>query len=520
MWRILNCDAMKATLRLGLRHVERETVTPEKTISFQAPGAAATVFATPQMVALMEKTARHLLLPHLEIGEASVGATVNARHLAATPTGAVVRCEAELRAIDGRQMTFFLACYEEPGGAKIGECEHTRAVIDVARFAKSVAKKAAAFPSQSAPVSTRDKVREVVEALRGDLQAMEQGDRFTLGGARGGWEKTLPLLRATLPTPWGDGGDFGTYATQIEELAQGGGALAMSFHLNRLMAGMLLGSGTKAQQNRHVANIARGQELWTFCLSEPQAGSDAAAIATRASPRGGGWVLNGVKSWIGLGMHAAYFIVIAVTDENEKPSRRMSAFLLPRESSGLRFEKQPTSGYRGYGVAQMTLENVFVPRENLLGEIGEGLPLALRLLDAARVSVAALGTGFIARALQLSLDYTKARVAFGKPLAEQPVVGAMLSEMSCDLEAARLLTHQAAYLRDHEMDYSASAARAKLFATEAAMKHATSALQLHGAAGYVRGCEVEQLFRDAKGAQIFDGASEVQRLVIARELLK
>ncbi|MBV9866222.1 MAG: acyl-CoA dehydrogenase family protein [Abitibacteriaceae bacterium] len=518
---------MKETLRVGLWHEERLRVAPANTITFRTQEQAGTdstsqseitVFSTPQMVALMEKTSRLLLQPYLDNDEASVGSRVDVRHLAATPLGAQVRCVSRLEKIDGRAMTFHVECYELAGGEKIGECHHERFVINIHKFAQRLDAKQAANPRQNqTPVEdVRSLTRSIVEKLRPELEKIEREDRWLPGGP-GGW---MPLLRGTLPAPFGEARPFADYATQMEELARASGTLAMSFHLNRLMAEMLLQEGTVQQQERHIPAIARGNAWWTFCLSEPQAGSDAAAIATTARNQGGGWILNGTKSWIGLGMHATHFIVLAVTDATVKPAQRMSAFIVERNARGLKFQKQPMLGYRGYSIAEMTLDNCFVPRDALLGQVGNGFPAALQMLDAARISVAALATGFIAEALHQSLHYTRARQAFGQALSEQPTVQAALADMSCDLEAARLLTHQAAYLKEQGFSYNGAAARAKLFATTAAMKHTTMALQLHGAAGYSTGSTVERLFREAKGAQIFDGASEVQRLVIARNLLQ
>ena len=331
----------------------------------------------------------------------------------------------------------------------------------------------------------------------------------------------LGLLGMLVPTELEGGGlDAATYAIAVEEVARvdGSHGLIMAAH-NSLCTGNILIAGTKEQKKRYVPDLAAGRRIGAWGLTEPASGSDAASMTTEARPEGKGWLLNGTKNFCTNAPVAGTFVIMAVTDR-AKGNRGISAFIVERGNPGLRIGKvEDKLGMRGSATSQVILEDCRVPKENLLGELNQGFNNALKALDGGRISIAALGVGIAEGAYQQALQYAKARKQFGKSIGEFQAVQFMLADMALRTDAARMLTYRAAWLKDHEQPYKKEAAMAKLYASEAAMWVTTKAVQVHGGYGYIKDYPVERMFRDAKLCEIGEGTSEIQRLVIARELL-
>ena len=331
----------------------------------------------------------------------------------------------------------------------------------------------------------------------------------------------LGLLGMLVPSDLEGGGlDAATYAIAVEEIARvdGSHGLIMAAH-NSLCTGNILIAGTKEQKGRYVPDLATGRRIGAWGLTEPASGSDAASMTTEARPEGKGWLLNGTKNFCTNAPVAGTFVIMAVTDR-AKGNRGISAFIVERGNPGLRIGKvEDKLGMRGSATSQVILEDCRVPKENLLGELNQGFNNALKALDGGRISIAALGVGIAEGAYQQALQYAKARKQFGKSIGEFQAVQFMLADMALRTDAARMLTYRAAWLKDHEQPYKKEAAMAKLYASEAAMWVTTKAVQVHGGYGYIKDYPVERMFRDAKLCEIGEGTSEIQRLVIARELL-
>ncbi len=329
------------------------------------------------------------------------------------------------------------------------------------------------------------------------------------------------LLGVNVSPDWGGMGLSNVhYAVMIEELARGCRATAVTVAVHTgLVAYMLETFGTPQQKERYLPKLVKGEIIGAFSLTEPQAGSDAAAIKTRAEEQGDKFVLNGTKIFCTSGSIANLFIVFAVTDP-EKGKRGISAFLVERDTPGFSVGKvEEKMGWRGSPTTELVFEDAEVPAEAMLGERGGGLKLALTALDTGRIGIAAMGTGVISKALDLSVFHARERIQFGKPIGSFQGVQWMIADMARDLEAARLLTYHAAQLKDQGKPFTKEAAIAKLFATEAAVQAAVNCVQIHGGYGYTEEYEAALLFRDAKVLTIVEGTSEIQRLVIARQVL-
>jgi butyryl-CoA dehydrogenase len=287
--------------------------------------------------------------------------------------------------------------------------------------------------------------------------------------------------------------------------------------------------GTDAQKKKYLHRLSRGEILGAFCLTEPQAGSDAAAIQARASRDGGDYVLNGTKSWVTNGGVSGVYLVFAKT-EPAAGSRGVTAFLVEPSFPGFRISRyEDKMGLRLSRSAEVAFEDCRVPAENRLGEEGQGLKIALESLDGGRVGIAAQAVGLAQGAMEAAIHYAKQRHTFGKLLAEHQAIQFMLADMQTEIEAARLLTLYAAFQRDVELregempagqgSRGSYASRAKLYASEMANRVAYKAVQIHGSAGYSRETDVERFYRDARVLTIYEGTSEMQRTVIARDLL-
>jgi alkylation response protein AidB-like acyl-CoA dehydrogenase len=328
------------------------------------------------------------------------------------------------------------------------------------------------------------------------------------------------LLGMMVPEDWGGSySDYTAYALAVEEVAAGCAATStiMSVH-SSVGCGPILKYGTEAQKRRFLPAMARGEVLGCFCLTEPQAGSEAHALKTRATLAGDRWVLNGAKQFVTNGRRARVAIVFAVTDP-ERGKRGLSAFIVPTDTPG--FIVNPPEhklGIRGSDTCAITLEDCRLPPDALLGERGKGLAIALSNLEGGRIGIAAQALGIARAAFEAALAYARTRRQFDRPIAEFGSIGNMLADMQVSINAARLLTHQAARLRSAGEPCLSEACQAKLYASEMAERVCSRAIQIHGGYGYLEDYGVERHYREARISQIYEGTSEIQRLVIARAL--
>jgi alkylation response protein AidB-like acyl-CoA dehydrogenase len=332
----------------------------------------------------------------------------------------------------------------------------------------------------------------------------------------------LGLLGVTIPTEYeGAGLDSMSFALAIEEVARvdGAHALIMSAH-NTLGMGNIWLAGSEAQRKRYVPDLASGRKIAAWALTEPSSGSDAAAMKTTANRSGDGWVLNGAKNFCTNAPVADTFVIMTVTDL-AKGNRGISAFVVERGNPGLEVGKvEDKLGVRASGTAQVLLNECQVPMEALLGKENEGFVNALRILDSGRIGIGAMAVGLAQGAFEEAVKYAKARVQFGKAIAEHQAIQFMLADMAMRIEAARALVLRAAWLKDRGRVFKRQAAMAKLYASEMSSFVTNKAVQIHGGYGYIKDYPVERMLRDAKLTEIGEGTSEVQRLVIARELLR
>ncbi len=332
----------------------------------------------------------------------------------------------------------------------------------------------------------------------------------------------LGLLGMVVPEEYGGTalGALGV-AVVVEEVARHDGSLALTVAShNGLGTSHILKFGSEALKKRHLPALASGEKLAAWGLTEPGSGSDAGAMRTRAVREGERWVLNGTKLFITQGTVGDVFVVLAVT-EPEKLQRGVTAFLLEKGVKG--FSQRPIHGklgMRSSDTAELHLEDVEVPDANRIGDVGMGFVNTLQILDKGRITIGALALGLARGALEEARAYAKDRRTFGKPIAEHQAIAFMLADMATETAAARLLVHRAAALADQGRPFASEAAMGKLFASEAAMRATTRAIQIHGGNGYTRDYPVERYFRDAKLCEIGEGTSEVQRMVIARHLLR
>ncbi|AOK31571.1 acyl-CoA dehydrogenase [Burkholderia singularis] len=330
----------------------------------------------------------------------------------------------------------------------------------------------------------------------------------------------LGLLGMIVPSDWGGAyTDYVAYALALEEVAAGCASCAtlMSVH-NSVGCGPLLAYGTPAQQERWLRDLATGRTIAAFSLTEPQAGSEAHNLRTRAQLRDGQWVLDGSKQFVTNGARAGLAIVFAMTDP-EQGKRGLSAFLVPTDTPGFIVGKpEKKMGIRASDTCPITLEHCAIPQENLLGARGEGLKIALSNLEGGRIGIAAQAVGIARAAFDKARRYARERIQFGKALADHQAIAEKLANMATQINAARLLTHHAARLRTAGLPCLSEASQAKLFASEMAEAVCSDAIQIHGGYGFLVDYDVERHYRDARITQIYEGTSEVQRMVIARQL--
>jgi len=319
----------------------------------------------------------------------------------------------------------------------------------------------------------------------------------------------------------GSGADTISYAIAVEEVARSCGSIAitMASHTS-LVATPLYEFGTEEQKRKYLVPLATGETLGAFGLTEPGAGSDAGATQTRAVLDGDQWVINGQKNFITNGSIAGIMIITAVT-EPEKGTRGISNFIVEKDSPGFRPGRdEDKMGLRASVTSELFFEDCRVPRENMLGKAGEGFKQFLATLDGGRISIAAMALGLGQASLDAAIVYSKERVQFGQPIASFQAIQWMIADSATELEAARLLTYQAAYLKDKKVRFTREAAMAKLFAALASEKACFNAVQIHGGYGYSRDYPVERYYRDNRLTSIGEGTNEIQRLVIARQLLR
>lgn len=331
----------------------------------------------------------------------------------------------------------------------------------------------------------------------------------------------MGLMGVFIPEAYGGGGmDTLSYCIVIEEIARAEAALAAVLSVNNsLDCYPIFAFGTERQKRTYLAELARGRKLGCYCLTEPTAGSDAASLATTARDAGDHWVVNGTKIFVTNGVEADVLVLYARTDDTPG-ARGISAFIAEKGDPGLSVGKvEHKLGIRASSTCEIVLTDCRLPKDRLLGERGKGFNIALATLDGGRIGIAAQALGIGRAALEDATAYAKERRQFGRPIAEFQAIQWKIADMATRIDAGRLLTYRAAWIRDQGRRHTHEAAMAKLFASETAMWAATQALQVYGGYGYIQDYPVERHFRDAKITELYEGTSEVQRLVIARGLL-
>ena len=328
----------------------------------------------------------------------------------------------------------------------------------------------------------------------------------------------LGFLGILIPEEFGGAGlDNVALTLALEEIQRGCAStgVTLSVH-NSLLSNPLLYFGSRDQHERYLPNLASGEWLGAYAITEPDHGSDAAAIETTCRLDGDHYVLNGTKAWITNGSHAHVVITFATLDPALGP-KGICAFVLEKDFPGFQVgKKEKKLGIRGSDTVQLIFDEMRVPVENLLGEEGEGFKIAMHTLDGGRIGIATQGVGIAQACLNASVSFAKGREQFGRPLPASQLVAHRVADMSTEIEAARLLTFRAALLKDQKVPHSKEASMAKLFASEVANRAARTSIEIHGGASLCRGTPVERLFRDAQITEIYEGTSEIQRLVISR----
>ncbi len=332
----------------------------------------------------------------------------------------------------------------------------------------------------------------------------------------------LGFLGMMVDPKYGGGGmDTISYVLAMEEISKVDASCSVVMSVNNsLVCWGLEKFGNEDQKQKYLTQLASGQKIGAFCLSEPEAGSDATSQKTTAEDKEDYYLLNGTKNWITNGNSASYYIVIAQTHP-EKGHRGINAFIVEKGMEGFVVgKKEDKLGIRGSDTHSLMFTDVKVPKENRIGEDGFGFKFAMKVLGGGRIGIASQALGIASGSLELSTNYSKERKSFGVEIAKHQAIQFKLSEMATNIEAARLLCLQAAYLKDQGKDFTKESAMAKLFASKTAMDASIEAVQIHGGYGYVKEYHVERFMRDAKITQIYEGTSEIQNIVIARELLK
>jgi acyl-CoA dehydrogenase len=331
----------------------------------------------------------------------------------------------------------------------------------------------------------------------------------------------LGLMGITIPEKYGGSEmDFISYIIAIHEISKVSATVGVILSVHTSVGtNPILYFGTEEQKQKYVPKLASGEYLGAFCLTEPGSGSDAASLKTRAVKQGDYYILNGSKVFITNGGEADTYIVFARTNPDETGSKGISAFIVEKDTPGFIIGKdEHKMGLHGSRTVQISFEEAKVPAENLLGEEGQGFKIAMANLDVGRIGIAAQSLGIAEAALEHAVLYAKERYQFGKPIAAQQGIGFKLADMATNVEAAKLLTYRAAFLRANNLPCGKEASMAKLFASRTAMEVAIEAIQVFGGYGYTKEYPVERFFRDAKVCEIYEGTSEIQRLVISKHL--
>ncbi len=367
----------------------------------------------------------------------------------------------------------------------------------------------------------RESAREYAErTLRPNAAQWDREERFPSEALAEAAENGF--LGLIVPEEHGGAGLGNLHAAiLLEEVNRwcAGTGVTISVH-SSLVCGPIAKYGSEDQKQRWLPQLAAGERIGAYCLTEPQAGSDAASIRTRAERVDGGWKLNGTKSWITTGPDAGLFVVYAVTDPEGPRGKNIGAFLVPAEAAGLSVgKKEEKLGIRASSTSEMVFEDVFVPDGDVLGDPAGGFKIALETLDGGRIGIASQAVGIHRACLEDSALYANQREQFGRPIGQFQAVAWKLADMATELDAARLLVHRAAALRDAGKPCSKEAAMAKLFASRACNRAAQDAVQIHGGAGYTQEFQVERYYRDARITEIYEGATDIQRLVISRHVL-
>jgi len=332
----------------------------------------------------------------------------------------------------------------------------------------------------------------------------------------------LGFLGVLIPTEYGGAGlGYTEYVTIVEELSRVDGSIGISVAAhNSLCTGHIHTCGTEDQRRRFVVPLAKGEKIGAWSLTEPEAGSDAGGTQTVARLDGDHWILNGQKTFTTHGNYGDICVAMAVTDKSAG-HHGISAFILEKGMPGFfPGKKENKLGLRASDTSTVVFEDCRVPQANLLGEPGEGFIDALKILDGGRISIAALGVGMAQGAYEAALHYAKQRKQFGRPIAEFQAIQFKLADMATEIDAARLLTHRAAWMKEQGMQTTAYASMAKLYAGEVAVRVANECVQVHGGYGFIKEYPAEKFYRDVKLCTIGEGTSEIQRLVIAREILR
>ena len=376
------------------------------------------------------------------------------------------------------------------------------------------------FEMTDAQRMIRDMVREFAEKeIRPRAAEIDQTDEFPRDLYRRMAE--LGILGMTLsPEYGGSGADTVSWAIAQEEMARASVVVADIQLLNKLMQDMILRNGTEAQKGKYLPAMGRGEKICVIAQTEPGTGSDVAGIQTTARLEREGYVLNGTKRFITCAMVCDLAVVVATVDKS-RGRQGITLFLVEKGTPGFSpGSKEHLMGVRGMGTGELVFDNCWVPRENLLGGEGEGFKRAMMSLDTGRIGIGCQAVGLAQAAMEEAIRYAKQRTAFGQPIASNQGIQFMLAEMSAGIEAARLRLRHAAFLKDQGRPIIREAAEAKLLASELAVRVTKDALQIHGAYGYSKDFPIERMYRDAKVYQIWEGTSEIQRMVIARQLLK
>lgn len=323
------------------------------------------------------------------------------------------------------------------------------------------------------------------------------------------------------PKYGGSGMDTLSYVLAIEEISKVDASASVCLSVNNsLVCWGLEKFGTEEQKQKYLIPLAKGEKIGAFCLSEPEAGSDATSQQTTAIDKGDHYLLNGTKNWITNGSTASVYLVIAQTNIEAK-HKGINAFIVERGMDGFIVgAKENKLGIRGSDTHTLLFNDVKVPKENRIGEDGFGFTFAMKVLSGGRIGIAAQALGIAGGAYELALAYSKERKAFGKEISKHQIIAFKLADMATDIEAAKMLVYKSAIDKDAGRNYDQSGAMAKLYASRIAMKHTVEAVQIHGGYGFVKEYHVERLMRDAKITQIYEGTSEIQQIVISRNILK